>query len=664
MKSIKTDREIKRILEDAPLGIYFPDDSKLFNPLEDMPEFIAQSPELFYTWVLSKPEYFWLTCKILLNVDIHVMQGVILQNLWKHKFPMLVGSRGMGKSFILAVYALLRIVLLRNRKVIICGSGFRQSKIIFGYMEAIRANSSILRNIIPSDSITHANDGYKMECGDSFAMAIPIGCMKPDTIITTKSGVKNLIDLRQNENSNLIWTVDGFKRQEFFYDSGMSPAICVKTKKGYEYTATPNHMIKIVRNNEIVWCRTDELCVGDFTVIDRHQRWGDEQFVCTNEQAYALGLMIGDGTYTKSSKLRYTSIDTELHKAVCNIGDFRLNKDGVHADFTKSTVVRAWLDFWKLTPAHHNNKFLPATILSASKEAMKFCLRGLFDTDGHCSILSKDKEPSCVIGYTTTSQVLARQLHTLLLNFGVVSTLSSRDRNSPRSGLPAKRCYEINIRGINVDVFQKEIGFSLRRKQDILDLFLSTRKRAFSIDDIIPISRELVPKSLIKGRKNLTFPRAIDSGFKHNLVNENYFYDHVVSISKCIVQPMYDINIPDGNEYTANGFLSHNTGDKIRGLRANDVISDEFASVPVDIFETVIQGFAAVASSPTDQAAIISRTKAATYFGFEFESDDSMHVGNQIIVSGTAFYSFNHFAAYHEKYKKFIKSQGDEQKIV
>ena len=271
----------QQIIEDAPLGVIFKDESQLFNPLESMPDFINMQPELFYTWVLSRPEYFWLTCKVLLGVDIHIMQGVILQNLWTHKFPMLVGSRGMGKSFILAVYALLRIILLRNRKVIICGSGFRQSKIIFQYMENIVQNSSILRNIITQDDISHGNDGHKMSCGNSFAMAIPIG-----------------------------------------------------------------------------------------------------------------------------------------------------------------------------------------------------------------------------------------------------------------------------------------------------------------------------------------------------------------------------------------------TGDKIRGLRANDVIGDEFASIPVEIFETVIQGFAAVSASPVEQANRMARKKAAKILGFEFEDDTELVIGNQIIISGTAFYSFNHFSNYHEKYLKYIKSRGEERKIL
>lgn len=171
-----SEEQKERFLKDAPLGIIFKtDDSKIFNPLEYMPEVLAETPELYYTWLLSRPEYFSFTCKELMNVNIHPFQGVILENLWKHKFPMLVAARGASKSYCLALYCLLRILLLRNRNVIICGSGFRQSKIIFAYMEKIVKNSKILSSIITEDDITHGNDGWRMTCGDSAALAIPIG---------------------------------------------------------------------------------------------------------------------------------------------------------------------------------------------------------------------------------------------------------------------------------------------------------------------------------------------------------------------------------------------------------------------------------------------------------------------------------------------------------
>jgi hypothetical protein len=40
-------------------------------------------------------------------------------------------------------------------------------------------------------------------------------------------------------------------------------------------------------------------------------------------------------------------------------------------------------------------------------------------------------------------------------------------------------------------------------------------------------------------------------------------------------------------------------GNKIRGLRAHTIIADEFNSIPTHIYETVVAGFAAVSSNPT-----------------------------------------------------------------
>ena len=39
---------------------------------------------------------------------------------------------------------------------------------------------------------------------------------------------------------------------------------------------------------------------------------------------------------------------------------------------------------------------------------------------------------------------------------------------------------------------------------------------------------------------------------------------------------------------------------RIRGQRANDIIADEFASIPREIFENVVAGFAAVGADPVE----------------------------------------------------------------
>ena len=91
--------------------------------------------------VMRNPEYFPFTCKLLLGVDIMPFQHVILRELWKRPFPMLIGSRGLGKSYILALYSLLRLTFTQGCKVAVIGAAFRQSKVIFEYMEKFWADN-------------------------------------------------------------------------------------------------------------------------------------------------------------------------------------------------------------------------------------------------------------------------------------------------------------------------------------------------------------------------------------------------------------------------------------------------------------------------------------------------------------------------------------------
>ncbi len=162
-------------LSDARLGLLFKDPDSIKSPVGEVPDFLANQPELYYSYLLSRPEYFGTTCEYLFNIKLHPMQAMIIRLMWYKKFPMLVGSRGFGKSFMLAIYALLRLLFVPNRKIVICGAGFRQSKIIFGYIENIIRNSPILRNMIPEENIVHQNDLWKIVLGNSHIIAIPVG---------------------------------------------------------------------------------------------------------------------------------------------------------------------------------------------------------------------------------------------------------------------------------------------------------------------------------------------------------------------------------------------------------------------------------------------------------------------------------------------------------
>lgn len=111
-------------------------------------------------------------------------------------------------------------------------------------------------------------------------------------------------------------------------------------------------------------------------------------------------------------------------------------------------------------------------------------------------------------------------------------------------------------------------------------------------------------------------------------------------------------------------------GTKIRGFRANVVIADEFASIPEDVFDIVVRGFAATAKTPVEEAKKIAFDKHLAKLDLPADvkkdliTDDGKMHGNQIVYSGTAYYAFNHFAKKYKMWLDIIKSKGDPDKIA
>lgn len=173
---LDTEKNIQRVLNDAWLNIDI-DYDKLFNPLAHIPEEFMDEPYMYITWLFSHPEYFSFFCSEILNVRLFPFQILVLNEMWRRKFPLIVCSRGFSKSFLLAIHALLRMIFIPGRRIVVCGSGFRQSKIIFDYIESIWNNAPLLRDMVGTtgNGPRHDPDMYSFIIGKSITMAIPIG---------------------------------------------------------------------------------------------------------------------------------------------------------------------------------------------------------------------------------------------------------------------------------------------------------------------------------------------------------------------------------------------------------------------------------------------------------------------------------------------------------
>jgi len=156
------------------------DDKELYNIFMDAGRSIIfdNNPMLDLLDVMRRPENFYFTCKWLLNIHLMPFQVTMLQELWHRKFPMMIATRGGGKTWILSLYAMLRAIFHQGCKIVVVGAAFRQSRLLFEYMEGFWRNAPILRNMVgegkhqgPKRDVDRCN----FYVGASEIIAIPLG---------------------------------------------------------------------------------------------------------------------------------------------------------------------------------------------------------------------------------------------------------------------------------------------------------------------------------------------------------------------------------------------------------------------------------------------------------------------------------------------------------
>ena len=168
----------RKIFDDAWLGLGDLSQIQVSeNRMIHRSEQDIENPDLHLLKVMRDTKYLGSTVKLLFGIELHPIQIAILQEFWHRPFPMFVASRGFGKSFLMSLYCILKCTFVPGTKIVVVGSGFRQSKILFEYMENIWRNSPILRSIFNSE-----NDGPRRDVdrctirlGDSWTIAIPMG---------------------------------------------------------------------------------------------------------------------------------------------------------------------------------------------------------------------------------------------------------------------------------------------------------------------------------------------------------------------------------------------------------------------------------------------------------------------------------------------------------
>jgi len=433
-------------------------------------------------------------------------------------------------------------------------------------------------------------------------------CLSREALVLTSNGMIEIGALvsgtRTGEavsTSLVIHGLEGPETATHVYDGGESDTLRIRTRLGYTIETTPEHPLLVLdATGQIAWRRADQLRLGDVVTLQRDQHFfGDKVGLGWTAQrhpndrssrpvtletldddfAYILGLIVGDGCLTARNRVIVSSADPEVvaafHGLAARLGlhvfpNFARRHDYVIA----SSQLYSLLEHVGLSLGTARTKRIPRALLAAPEPMVAAFLSGLFDADG-----TVDRRDG-TITFSTVSLTLARQVQTVLLNFGIVAARAiKRGRYLGRPHISQR----LTITGAEAVRFDERIGFRLERKR-------SRRRtaRANTNVDLIPF----VAPSIRAAMRSATLSHS-----EHKLFSDYRWarrrpsheklgrlvallYDRGAHVST--LEPLqdlldhkllflevehikhsrahvFDLTVPGTHSFVANGFVNHNT---------------------------------------------------------------------------------------------------------
>jgi len=420
-----------------------------------------------------------------------------------------------------------------------------------------------------------------------FTTCQPTGCLKGDTLISGNSfGVSEIGGLINSYSSGDVVDYstktksdNGEYTYKKWFDKGFQPTRKIITKRGYEIEGTLDHKIRVVKDNQYIWKRIGDINPDDYIVMRKNfisdnkmemaSSLGKEPLIYPNEIAEFIGYYMADGWHTierrenKEYGRLYLSVNKEdelyvdkLLKTLNKWFSFNVFKREHGENCFKYDIScnDMYIQLFKnkqMLKNGSNNAYIPKFIMESKSAILNF-IRGYFKGDG--CVTDRDGE----ITFTTTSQVMARQLQTLLLGIGIPSKKKFYKKSNEKIIIEDREVnqnydvYKIVINNFYSIILSKKVGIEIKN----LD-----RK---NIHEKILVTEDILHKV---NKKDI---RVSESGFSwisYDKCNfSNWFTENELMLEKVVdnvdtgLNLVYDMEIEEeGHTYIANGFVTHNT---------------------------------------------------------------------------------------------------------
>ncbi len=434
------------------------------------------------------------------------------------------------------------------------------------------------------------------------------GCLTPDTLVFTDKGMLRLDEIIPNpkegwgNHSIKVATDEGVKRSPAFYNNGISKTLKVYTNSGISIAGTPDHKVKLMTKNGLLWKEIKHLQKGDYIAIKLGEHTGHKQELdhptithhnqieptfpntLNKDLAFFLGYLTGNG-FVASNEGDYRVGVTVPHKSylmkemprlITSLFSVPVYRSVDKGNSSTTLIVhnRALKEFLEMNDLDKKDSLtarIPKKIRMSPKSILGVYLQGLFEADG-----------SLCHGYpqlNTSSHRLANEIATMLIGLGCPVNIRARQPSKNRWG--DSTSYFVRPKShIGLNSYRKYVPCHKESRFMAVEDHKPDLSREQSYRLPYPnqwigkvlnlVTRKEYPrlrKSLLRyrrGSRNLTVSayKSLSQDyevFRNNAMPvDNIWFVEVTKVEPAGESLTLDLEVEDNHTYLANGIITHN----------------------------------------------------------------------------------------------------------
>lgn len=415
---------------------------------------------------------------------------------------------------------------------------------------------------------------YSVDDRSALSLICQLGCpfesLTEDAFVFSNRGFETIAEFRNRlktpamaVNGDMVTAISepvsamyGRKTATHFIEESIRDVYEVRHRYGIPIRCTPEHLIMAVDGENLVWRKTSDLRIGDWIACRYPEAVTTEIQPLTVkaklravppggfhshevqiptfmdvELAWLTGFMLGDGCFPMDGRPSvHVCIADDVRERVISAfytlfgADVRIyatdrTKHMQHGWVHSRAVYEFFVQTVGINPA--NKLHVPSIIKTSSVPVIQAFLDGLWEADGYTT-------PQNTY-LTTANYEFAREVSMLLLMARQIPTIQKVANGR-------FECWRVGI----VQGERFPVDRSLYKSEKSGKWHWRTKKSA---------NRFGIRRRTLK-----------ESGLSHPLDLDGIFYSQVKEVAPAGTEMVYDLTVPDGENFVANGIIVHNCG--------------------------------------------------------------------------------------------------------